>query len=260
MNCQADMFSRHRRRPWLMARRRKKGPNITAAAANTRGKNTSTVVSTKSTSMPLMRTRTANVSIVTNIGNTNAKRALLPLVLSSLAPLATEKLNPPPPLEIPVWTTGPCWRIWRNRGPWSKLSWTASWWRARFSQAWAWSFRVITLDPKKMEMLGSEMENSVKGAAQGNPYLPEGGRVGNLDGTQPRAVSPVPSGVVGVSLRTSWDRPRSLSRTRWPKPPRIQVLKTEAVAGAGQKTENVRTALTGPRRKPGIPTPPPAGE
>lgn len=100
-----------------MARRQKKGPNITAAAVNTRGKNTSTAVSTKNTSMRLMRTRTENVSIVTNIGNTNAKRAPLPLVLSSLAPPATGKLNPLPPPEIQVWTTGLCWRTWRNRGP-----------------------------------------------------------------------------------------------------------------------------------------------
>lgn len=100
-----------------MARRQKKGPNITAAVVNTRGKNTSIVVSTKNTSMPLTRTRTANASIVTNTGNTNAKRAPLPLPLPSLPPPATEKLNPLPPLEIQVWTTGPCWRTWRNRGP-----------------------------------------------------------------------------------------------------------------------------------------------
>lgn len=243
-----------------MGRRQKRGPNITAAAVNTRGKNTSIVVSTKNTSMPLMRTRTANASIATNTGNTNAKRAPLPLVLSSMAPPATEKLNPLPPLEIQVWTTGPCWKIWRNRGPWSKLSWTASWWRARFSQAWVWSFRVITLDLKRMEMLGSEMENSVKGSAQVNPYLPEQEKVGNLDGTQQRAVNPAPGVVVGVSLQTGKDRPRSLSQTRWPKPQRTQALKTEAGAAADQKTESGPTALTGPRIEPGSPTPPPAGE
>lgn len=100
-----------------MARRQKRGPNITAVAVNTRGKNTSIVVSTKNTSMSLMRTRTVNASTVINTGNTNAKRAPLPLVLSSLAPPVTKKLNPLPLLEIQVWTTGPCWRIWRNRGP-----------------------------------------------------------------------------------------------------------------------------------------------
>lgn len=100
-----------------MAKRQKRGPSITAAVVNTRGKNTSIVVSTKNTSMPLMRIRTANASIVTNIGNTNAKRAPLPPVLLSLPPPATEKLNLLPPLEIQVWTTGRCWRIWRNRGP-----------------------------------------------------------------------------------------------------------------------------------------------
>lgn len=197
------VLSHPRKRQWLMARRQKRGPNITAAAAvNTRGKNTSTAVSTKNTSMPLMRTRTANASTVTNTGNTNAKRAPLPLLLSSSAPPVTEKLNPLPPLEIQVWMTGPCWRIWRSRGPWSKLSWTASWWRARFSQAWAWSFRVTTLDLRRMEKLGSETENSVKGVAQVNPFPPEGERVENLDGTQQRAVSPALSVVVGVNLQT----------------------------------------------------------
>lgn len=100
-----------------MARRQRRGPNITAVAVNTSGKNTSIAVSTKSTNMPLMRTRTANASIDTNIGNTNAKRAPLPLPLSSLAPLLIEKLNLLLLLEIQVWMTGPCWRIWRNRGP-----------------------------------------------------------------------------------------------------------------------------------------------
>lgn len=108
---------RKRRRLKPMVRRLRRGPNITAAAVNTRGKNTSIAVSTKSTNMPLMRTRTANASIVTNIGNTNAKMAPLLLVRSSLDPPPTEKWNPLPPLEIRVWTTGRCWRIWRNRGP-----------------------------------------------------------------------------------------------------------------------------------------------
>lgn len=38
------------------------------------------------------------------------------------------------------------------------------------------------------------------------------------------------------------------------------VSKTEAEAGAGQKTESVRTVLTGPKKEPESPTLPPAGE
>lgn len=109
-------------------------------------------------------------------------------------------------------------------------------------------------------MLESEMVNSVKGAAQVNPYLPEGGKVGNLDGTQQRAVSLAPSVVVGVSPQTGKHMPRKLSRIRRPKPPRTQASKTEVAAEAGQKTESGRTALTGLRREPGSPTPRPAGE
>lgn len=100
-----------------MVRRQKRGPNITAAVVNTRGKNTSIAVSTKNTSMPRMTTRTVNGSIGTNTGNTNAKRAPLPLVLSTLALLATKKSNPLPPLETQAWTIGLYLRIWRNRGP-----------------------------------------------------------------------------------------------------------------------------------------------
>lgn len=38
------------------------------------------------------------------------------------------------------------------------------------------------------------------------------------------------------------------------------MLKTEAVAGAGQKKENTQTALIGPKKEPGSPTLLPAGE
>lgn len=229
-------------------RRRMKSPNITAAVANTRGKNTSTAASTKSINMRLMKTRTANASIDINIGNTNAKSAPLPQLPPYLAPPANRKWNLLPRLEIQVWTTGLCWRIWRSRGPWSKLNWTANWWRARFSLAWVWSFRAITLDLKRMEMRGSEMENSIQEAAQVNLYLPEGEKVGNLDGTQQqRSVNPAPSVVVVVNPQISL--PRRQSRTRRPKAVRLQVLKTEAVAGADQRTESAQGAPISPRRE-----------
>ncbi len=67
---------------------------------------------------------------------------------------------------------------------------------------------------KDKEMLESGMVNSVKGAAQVNLYLPEGGKVRNLDGTQQRAVNLAPGAVVGVSLQIGKHMPRSLSRTR----------------------------------------------
>lgn len=108
-------FNPRRQKPTV--RRQRRAPNTTAAAGNTRGKNISTVVSTKNTSMPLTRTRTANANIVINTGNTNAKRAPLPRVLSCLVPPAIEKVNPLPPLETLAWMTGPCWRTWKNRGP-----------------------------------------------------------------------------------------------------------------------------------------------
>lgn len=65
-------------------------------------------------------------------------------------------------------------------------------------------------------MLGLGMESSIRGVVQVNRYLPEGGKVENLDGTQQRAVKPVLgiAVVVGVGLETDKNRPSSLSRTR----------------------------------------------
>lgn len=97
-----------------------------------------------------------------------------------------------------------------------------------------------------MEKQGSEMENSIQEAAQVNPYLPEWGKVGNLDETQQqRLVNLAPSITVGVSLQKSLSRRQS--RIKGPKAVRLQVLKT--VAGADQKIESVQAALISPRRE-----------
>lgn len=97
-----------------------------------------------------------------------------------------------------------------------------------------------------MEKQGSEMENSIQEAAQVNLYLPEWGKVGNLDEIQlQRLVNLAPSVTVGVSLQKSLSRRRS--RTKGPKAVRLQVLKT--VVGADQKIESIQAALISPRRE-----------
>lgn len=250
------LLSHPRSKLELMVRRLRKGPSITAAVVgNTRGKNTNIAASTKSTNTQQRKTRTRSASIVTNIGNINAKRPPPPPKTPPSAWPATGRWNLLRPPETRVWTTGPCWRTWRSRGPWSKLNWTASWWRGRFSLAWAWSCRGITPDPRRTERRGSETENSVQGAAQVNSYLPEGKKVGNLEGTQQMAVNPSPSVAAGASLQIK--RLRRQSRTRGPKAARKLQVKTEAEQGAGQKTENSQPAQIASRKK-GSPIPLPA--
>lgn len=56
------------------------------------------------------------------------------------------------------------------------------------------------------------MESSVNAVVQENPYLPEQERVGKQDGTQPRAINPVPSVTVGVNLLRSQLRRQSRKR------------------------------------------------